>query len=364
MLINTTYALESAEASADGTARFLKNGTSMTPYYTIRDHLGSVRTIVNASGTVVERNDYYPFGSRTTFDASYATLASNRQRFSGKEDQTAVAGSSLPYLDFGARMYDAKLVRWNTYDPMAEKYYGINPYVYCNGDPVNTIDPDGRNPFAYALIKGAIGAAVDAAAQISVSMAGGTTFGQAVSNIDLTSVGASFVTSALMAPGMSTTAKVVSASTTALDAMVDYDRKNGVRSIDGIIGEKKEGAKIGVDVAASVLPRSEHIVNNVSSGFTKAIDAELGSKIAATYTKETKAYMKQVRSIINNPITQSSVTAVAGYTGGVLVNLSKEAVDTLYEKPTHSIPAQIQATAIQANDATRVHKVFPIPNAK
>ena len=173
---NTTYALESAEASVDGTARFLKNGTAMTPYYTIRDHIGSVRTIVNASGTVVERNDYYPFGSRTTFGASYATLSSNRQKFSGKEDQTPVASSTLPYFDFGARMYDSKLVRWNTYDPMAEKYYGINPYVYCNGDPVNTIDPDGRNPFAYALIKGAIGAAVDAAAQISVSMAGGTTW--------------------------------------------------------------------------------------------------------------------------------------------------------------------------------------------
>ena len=38
---NTAYALESAEASADGTARFLKNGTAMTPYYTIRDHLGA-----------------------------------------------------------------------------------------------------------------------------------------------------------------------------------------------------------------------------------------------------------------------------------------------------------------------------------
>ena len=140
---NTTYALESAEASADGIARFLKNGTAMTPYYTIRDHIGSVRTIVNASGTVVERNDYYPFGSRTTFGASYATLSSNRQKFSGKEEQTTVAGSTLPYLDFGARMYDAKLVRWNTYDPMAGKYYGINPYAYCAGDPVNLIDSDG-----------------------------------------------------------------------------------------------------------------------------------------------------------------------------------------------------------------------------
>ncbi len=98
----------------------------------------------NAGGTVLQSTDYYPFGSRTTFGASYATLSSNRQKFSGKEEQTAVAGSTLPYLDFGARMYDAKLVRWNTYDPMAEKYYGINPYAYCNGDPVNMVDPLGR----------------------------------------------------------------------------------------------------------------------------------------------------------------------------------------------------------------------------
>ena len=140
---NTTYALESAEASVDGAARFLKNGTAMTPYYTIKDHLGSVRTIVNASGTVQERNDYYPFGQRTTFGASYSTLAANRRKFSGKEDQTTVASSTLPYLDFGARMYDAKLVRWNIYDPMAEKYYAVNPYVYCAGDPVNLVDPVG-----------------------------------------------------------------------------------------------------------------------------------------------------------------------------------------------------------------------------
>ena len=141
-----TYALESAEASVDGTARFLKNGTAMTPYYTIRDHIGSVRTIVNASGTVVERNDYYPFGTRTTFGTSYATLATNRQKFSGKEDQTTVAGSSLPYLDFGARMYDAKLVRWNTYDPMAEKYYGVNAYGYCLNNPIRYFDPTGQKP--------------------------------------------------------------------------------------------------------------------------------------------------------------------------------------------------------------------------
>ena len=31
-------------------------------------------------------------------------------------------------------------------DPLAEKYYHISPYAYCAGDPVNLVDPDGRDP--------------------------------------------------------------------------------------------------------------------------------------------------------------------------------------------------------------------------
>ncbi len=30
-------------------------------------------------------------------------------------------------------------------DPMAEKYYGISPYAYCAGNPVNFVDKDGRD---------------------------------------------------------------------------------------------------------------------------------------------------------------------------------------------------------------------------
>ena len=29
-------------------------------------------------------------------------------------------------------------------DPLAEKYFGINPYIYCAGDPVNSLDPNGE----------------------------------------------------------------------------------------------------------------------------------------------------------------------------------------------------------------------------
>lgn len=61
---------------------------------------------------------------------------------SGKEEQKAL-NSTLPLIDYGARMYDPTIARWMSVDPMAEKYYHISPYGYCKGNPILLVDPDG-----------------------------------------------------------------------------------------------------------------------------------------------------------------------------------------------------------------------------
>ena len=50
----------------------------------------------------------------------------------------------MNFFDFGARHYSPALTRWLTPDPLSEKYYGRSPYAYCNGDPVNLVDPNGK----------------------------------------------------------------------------------------------------------------------------------------------------------------------------------------------------------------------------
>ena len=129
------------ESVSFGGGRVRKNGSGYDVDYYITDHLGSVRAIVNASGTITEQNDYYPFGTR--HPNGLTTLSGNRWRFSGKEEQDAAFG--VPYSDFGARLYDR--TAWTAIDPLAEKYYSVSPYVYCHNNPMNVVDFDGMTDY-------------------------------------------------------------------------------------------------------------------------------------------------------------------------------------------------------------------------
>ena len=124
----------------------------------LRDHLGSVRSVIDGdTGTVIETNDYYPFGKRIPVTNSVAepveattqsATSPDRWLFSSKESQSFL-NASIPLLDFGARMYNPVIARWTAADPLSEKYYGISPYVYCLGNPIVNIDVKGDSVRVY-----------------------------------------------------------------------------------------------------------------------------------------------------------------------------------------------------------------------
>ena len=64
----------------------------------------------------------------------------NVYKFNGKEidEQTG-------YYYYGARYYDPTMSVFLSVDPHAEKHPNINPYVYVANNPINAIDPDGRD---------------------------------------------------------------------------------------------------------------------------------------------------------------------------------------------------------------------------
>ena len=143
MVFRKDGSVRSAESVGYSGGRFVADASGvLRPQIHVVDHLGSVRAIVGKSGNIVERDSYYPYGER--WNDGSVEQADNRYRYNGKEEQS---GFGLPYLDYGARLYDPATGRWLTQDPLSEKYYGISPYAFCAGNPMKYVDADGMRIF-------------------------------------------------------------------------------------------------------------------------------------------------------------------------------------------------------------------------
>ena len=122
---------------------YAQNITATTPnyYYYRQDHLGNNREVwlANTKKTV-QYTQYYPSGLPWASIASDSTGLQER-KYNGKE---FVEMHGYDTYDYGARGYYAAMGRFQSVDPLCEKYYSISPYVYCANNPVNRIDPDGR----------------------------------------------------------------------------------------------------------------------------------------------------------------------------------------------------------------------------
>lgn len=107
----------------------------------IPDYQGNILAVVNtASGALEQSTDYYPYGLPHA-DATGADR--NRRKFGAKE---LISEYALHEYDFSARRLPAIIPAFSRPDPLAEKYHWLSPFAYCAADPINLIDPTGKNP--------------------------------------------------------------------------------------------------------------------------------------------------------------------------------------------------------------------------
>ena len=132
--------------------------------YELKDHLGNVRVVIsdikqNSSGIsspafsvkMKSVSNYYAYGmlepGRSWQSGEY------RYGYNGKESDNEWKGSANSSngggnsLDYGARVYDARLGRWLSLDPHQKRYPDISPYSYVINSPVRMVDIGGLDTF-------------------------------------------------------------------------------------------------------------------------------------------------------------------------------------------------------------------------
>ena len=91
---------------------------------------------------VITANDYYPGGMMMPGRKYTALNSSYRYGFNGKENDNDVKGEGNQQ-DYGMRIYDPRLGRFLSVDPITKKYPELTPYQFASNRPIDGIDLDG-----------------------------------------------------------------------------------------------------------------------------------------------------------------------------------------------------------------------------
>ena len=105
------------------------------------DHLGSTSYITDDHANITQYDAYLPYGELLVDE--HSSSEDLPYKFNGKQFDEE---TGLYY--YGARYMNPMASLWYGVDPLAEKYPTVGGFVYCIGNPVRLVDPDGNTPWA------------------------------------------------------------------------------------------------------------------------------------------------------------------------------------------------------------------------
>nr|WP_314493604.1 RHS repeat-associated core domain-containing protein [uncultured Chryseobacterium sp.] len=150
-------AIESVDAEADFYSYLKKAGldtskleseyaknqaAAVDVYYYHGDHIGSSTYITNSAAETTQFFLNLPFGE--TMAEQMTGAYDNPFKFNAKE-----LDSETGLYYYGARYFNPRLSIWISVDPLGEKMPNWSPYVYTFNNPINLIDPDGKEPVPF-----------------------------------------------------------------------------------------------------------------------------------------------------------------------------------------------------------------------
>ena len=134
-------------------------------FFELSNHLGNVMATVNDKKIAVDGNadgivDYYTADVVSAQDyAPFGSLLAGRKfgtpgrfGFNGKENDKDI---SVGVQDYGMRIYDGRLGRFLSVDPITSNYPMLTPYQFASNRPIDGIDLDGLEylPFHSSMYK-------------------------------------------------------------------------------------------------------------------------------------------------------------------------------------------------------------------
>jgi len=128
-------------------------------FFELSNHLGNVMAVIsdnrvqngsNYEPVVVNANDYYAFGGQMAGRGYDLNNAAYRYGFNGKENDNEVKGAGNQQ-DYGMRIYDPRIGRFLSVDPITNQYPELTPYQFASNTPIQAIDLDGLEEYHYSL---------------------------------------------------------------------------------------------------------------------------------------------------------------------------------------------------------------------